>query len=82
MLPGSGEKPEIPEMEEPIGASPPLELRRPASGPRTTVPHCLQSPQDRATGKLFNFNLFDSHHINYFLNFLFRFTTSGTSLCS
>lgn len=40
--------------------SPPLELRRPASGPRTIpVPHNLQSPSDRATGKLFKFFLFD-----------------------
>lgn len=51
MLPGAVEKAEISEMDETIGASPPLELRRPPSGPpRTTVPHSLQSPQDRATG--------------------------------
>lgn len=39
-------------MEEPLGTSPPLELRRPTSAPRPTiaVPHNLQSPQDR--GKL------------------------------
>lgn len=35
-----------------LGGSPPLELRRPGSVPRTiAVPHGLQSPQDRATGK-------------------------------
>lgn len=34
--------------------SPPLELRRPGSVPRTiAVPHSLQSPQDRATGTVF-----------------------------
>ena len=43
---------EMPEMEETVAASPPLELRRPASGPRTTaVPLSLQSPGDRVTGK-------------------------------
>lgn len=36
-------------MEEPLGTSPPLELRRVASQ-RIAVPHSLQSPQDRATG--------------------------------
>lgn len=36
-------------MDEPLGTSPPLELRRPTSAPRTTIaiPHSLQSPQDR-----------------------------------
>lgn len=39
-------------MDEPLGTSPPLELRRPTSAPRTTIaiPHSLHSPQDR--GKL------------------------------
>lgn len=42
------------EMEEQLGTSPPLELRRPTSTSRSTipVPHSLQSPQDRTTGKL------------------------------
>ncbi|XP_054742082.1 protein split ends isoform X3 [Anastrepha obliqua] len=36
--------------EKVLGGSPPLELRRPGSVPRTiAVPHALQSPQDRAT---------------------------------
>ncbi|XP_065357231.1 protein split ends isoform X2 [Calliphora vicina] len=36
--------------EKLLGSSPPLELRRPGSVPRTVaVPHSLQSPQDRAT---------------------------------
>ncbi|XP_053961213.1 protein split ends isoform X5 [Anastrepha ludens] len=36
--------------EKVLGGSPPLELRRPGSVPRTiAVPHGLQSPQDRAT---------------------------------
>lgn len=48
MLPGTAEHKDVAEHEEPLGTSPPLELRRPASGPR--VPHSLQSPQDRATG--------------------------------
>lgn len=39
--------------EKLMANSPPLELRRPGSVPRTVaVPHSLQSPQDRATGKL------------------------------
>lgn len=52
MLPGSSEHKDMAEIEEPLGTSPPLELRRSASGPRPTiaVPHSLQSPQDRATG--------------------------------
>ncbi|XP_058445864.1 protein split ends isoform X3 [Malaya genurostris] len=52
MLPGSVEQRELPEMEESAAASPPLELRRPSSGPRpitTAVPHSLQSPGDRST---------------------------------
>lgn len=42
-------------MDEVVRPSPPLELRRPGSGPRpiVAVPHSLQSPQDRATGKKF-----------------------------
>ncbi|KAM7353691.1 spen family transcriptional repressor split ends isoform 2-T2 [Cochliomyia hominivorax] len=36
--------------EKLLGSSPPLELRRPGSVPRTVaVPHSLQSPQDRTT---------------------------------
>lgn len=52
MLSGSEHK-DGAEIEETLGTSPPLELRRPASGPRTTItiPHSLQSPQDRATGR-------------------------------
>lgn len=51
MLPGSVEQRELSEMEETVAASPPLELRRPSSGPRpvTAVPHSLQSPGDRST---------------------------------
>lgn len=55
MLPGTVDQRELSEMEESVAASPPLELRRPASGPRvqvtTTVPSSLQSPGDRSTGK-------------------------------
>ncbi|XP_055614579.1 protein split ends-like [Uranotaenia lowii] len=50
MLPGSVEQRDISEIEESVAASPPLELRRPSSGPRPlTVPHSLQSPGDRST---------------------------------
>lgn len=51
ILPGSVEQREMSEMEESIAASPPLELRRPSSGPRptTAVPPSLQSPGDRST---------------------------------
>lgn len=47
ILPGSAEHKD--EMDEPLGTSPPLELRRPTSAPRSTIaiPHSLQSPQDR-----------------------------------
>lgn len=38
-------------MEESLGTSPPLELRRTMNAQRVAVPHSLQSPQDRATGK-------------------------------
>uniref|UniRef100_A0A336LLB9 CSON009984 protein n=1 Tax=Culicoides sonorensis TaxID=179676 RepID=A0A336LLB9_CULSO len=49
MLPGTAE-PGMSEVNESMVASPPLELRRPASGPRiTSVPLSLQSPGDRAT---------------------------------
>ncbi|XP_063700945.1 protein split ends isoform X3 [Culicoides brevitarsis] len=49
MLPGTAE-PVMSEVDESMVASPPLELRRPASGPRiTSVPLSLQSPGDRAT---------------------------------
>ncbi|XP_055551255.1 protein split ends, partial [Wyeomyia smithii] len=52
LLPGSAEQRELSEIEETVAASPPLELRRPSSGPRpltTAVPHSLQSPGDRST---------------------------------
>lgn len=49
MLPGS-DKPDMSDIEEPLGASPPLELRKSVVGARTTVPLSLQSPQDRTTG--------------------------------
>lgn len=51
MLPSATEQKELNELEEPLGTSPPLELRRPITGQRVAVPHSLQSPQDRATGK-------------------------------
>lgn len=44
-MPGTTEQRELPEIEEPRAASPPLELRRTTSMP-------LQSPSDRITGKL------------------------------
>lgn len=46
---------DVPDLDESMVASPPLELRRPGSGPRTiaAVPHSMQSPQDRATGTVF-----------------------------
>lgn len=67
MLPGSVEQKEIiSDADEPLATSPPLELRRPASGTlRSTiaVPHSLQSPQDRATGKyFFTFRNFSIHN--------------------
>ncbi|EDS37284.1 conserved hypothetical protein [Culex quinquefasciatus] len=51
LLPGSVEQRELSEMEDSVAASPPLELRRPSSGPRptTSVPPSLQSPGDRST---------------------------------
>ncbi|XP_055296443.1 protein split ends isoform X2 [Sitodiplosis mosellana] len=49
MLPNATEQKELNELEEPLGTSPPLELRRPITGQRVAVPHSLQSPQDRAT---------------------------------
>lgn len=71
-----------------LGGSPPLELRRPGSVPRTVVvPHGLQSPQDRSTGKFTLHNLSSSivclstranTHINYFK----RFAPSSTSVCT
>lgn len=54
MLPGGSDQKELNEMEEPLGTSPPLELRRTVATQRVAVPHSLQSPQDRTTG---NFNL-------------------------
>lgn len=44
--------------DDKMGSSPPLELRRPGSGPPRTiaVPHSLQSPQDRtAAGRFLQF---------------------------
>lgn len=52
-IPGTAaELKERAEIEEQLGTSPPLELRRPpsTSRPITSVPHSLQSPQDRTTG--------------------------------
>lgn len=51
LLPSATEQKELNELEEPLGTSPPLELRRTITGQRVAVPHSLQSPQDRATGK-------------------------------
>lgn len=53
MLPGSESRDTI-DVDERLGSSSPLELRRPNSGPRATivVPHSLHSPQDRSTGLL------------------------------
>lgn len=69
MLPGTAE-PVMSEVDESMVASPPLELRRPASGPRiTSVPLSLQSPGDRATGKFF-------HHIFHCAFFLTLFLCS------
>jgi hypothetical protein len=58
MLPGTAEQRGIihENIEDGLGASPPLELRRPSPSPRnsTAVPHSLQSPGgDRATGKYY-----------------------------
>lgn len=51
-MPGTTEQQrELPEIEEPRAASPPLELRRTTSMP-------LQSPSDRITGK-FEINSFN-----------------------
>lgn len=44
-MPGATEQRELPEIDEPRAASPPLELRR-----TTAMP--LQSPSDRITGKI------------------------------
>lgn len=49
LLAGTTDQKDVVELDESMVASPPLELR---SVPRTiAVPHSLQSPQDRATGK-------------------------------
>lgn len=53
LLPGSSEQKELSEIDEQLGTSPPLELRRTIAAQRVAVPHSLQSPQDRATGKYF-----------------------------
>lgn len=64
-------------MEEPLGTSPPLELRRTVTGQRVAVPHSLQSPQDRATGKLFGAHLFNAFHfIENQILFLFLYFLS------
>lgn len=53
--------------EKLMGSSPPLELRRPGSVPRTiAVPHSLQSPQDRATG------MYRSNKTFYILHFMLK----------
>jgi hypothetical protein len=56
MLPGTAEQRGIVQdiVDDSLGASPPLELRRPSPSPRisTVVPLSLQSPGgDRVTGK-------------------------------
>lgn len=55
MLPGSVEQRELSEIDEPLGVSPTLEMRRTT----TSVPLSLQSPipSDRSTGKLLLFIL-------------------------
>lgn len=53
LLPSATEQKDLNEMDESMGTSPPLELRRAMAAQRVAVPHSLQSPQDRATG---NFN--------------------------
>lgn len=53
LLASETEQKTLNEMEEPLGTSPPLELRRTVAAQRVAVPHSLQSPQDRATGKFF-----------------------------
>lgn len=78
MLPGSVDQRELSEMEESVAASPPLELRRPASGPRvqvtTAVPSSLQSPGDRSTGKINA--ILSCNNFNDVLHFLAPFPDS------
>lgn len=62
LLPATEQK-EMNEIEEPLGTSPPLELRRTVAGQRVAVPHSLQSPQDRATGECPLFILSNDVHI-------------------
>lgn len=62
MLPSATEQKELNELEEPLGTSPPLELRRPIAAQRVAVPHSLQSPQDRATGKCAKSFIFIKSH--------------------
>lgn len=50
LLPSGTEQKEMSDLDEQLGTSPPLELRRVAG--QRAVPHSLQSPQDRATGKI------------------------------
>lgn len=60
-------------MDEPLGTSPPLELRR-VAGQRVAVPHSLQSPQDRATGNLkkkIDLSYADFDQYNYISKFKF-----------
>lgn len=64
MLPSVSEQKELNGMDEPLGTSPPLELRRTVTGQRVAVPHNLQSPQDRATGNAYNFILPKKNHRN------------------
>lgn len=83
LLPGSVEQRELSEMEDSVAASPPLELRRPSSGPRptTSVPPSLQSPGDRSTGNvavtLIGLN---RRFHNHFSLSLPRLTASGASV--
>lgn len=77
MLPGSSaEQKDIVELEDQLGTSPPLELRRPASTSRPTiaVPHSLQSPQDRATGMKNHAPPYPMHEIQFS-----KFSTSTDS---
>lgn len=67
LLPVSSEQKELSEMDEQLGTSPPLDIRRTIAAQRVAVPHSLQSPQDRATGKCFEL-LFDYNCNRIFQN--------------
>lgn len=49
-LTSATEQKELNELDEQMGTSPPLEMRRTVAAQRVAVPHNIQSPQDRATG--------------------------------